>query len=351
MATLARPTSSHRTTATPRSRDERPIKHKKEQRTEIWSNLLRQTREAQARSRTQAVQHRELIVCGGSPEDQQAFVRTLARPPPPAPPNRHRDQRGANVDTRMPKGEVRLSNRYAYRYGRVTLYSPPQQSAGVAVLLGGEAEEVARLEVHTLPEPDAEYERTLRRLLEVRERKEGDGEEADDGSSGGPARGGAVGEGRRPAVCVLLSWKEPWRFLSLLRRWLQLIAHALLAPDVPAEDPLEVSKEHGLALTIVVQHVEAQEVLERENYREETFDFISQCIRTCVLPLRLPWYIQAAACRHSNRDQRCHRRRESCIAAWDSVSAHSLRRHRRVVHLPDEKTWHRSITSLIAWRS
>ncbi|KAK1819047.1 hypothetical protein LTR12_006493 [Friedmanniomyces endolithicus] len=284
MATLARPTSSHRTTTIPRPRDERPIKHKKEQRTEIWSNLLRQTREAQARSRTQAVQHRELIVCGGSPEDQQAFVRSLARPPPPAPPSRHRDQRGANVDTRRPKGEVRLSNRYAYGYGRVTLYSPPQQSAGVAVLLGGEAEEVARLEVHTLPEPDAEYERTLRRLLEVGKRRNGDGEDADDGALGGSATG-ADREGRRPAVCVLLSWKEPWRFLSLLRRWLQLIAHALLAPDAPAEDPLEVLKEHGLALTVVVQHVEAQEVLERENYREETFDYISQCIRTCILPI------------------------------------------------------------------
>ncbi|TKA41814.1 hypothetical protein B0A54_08240 [Friedmanniomyces endolithicus] len=255
-----------------------------EQRTEIWSNLLRQTREAQARSRTQAVQHRELIVCGGSPDDQQAFVRSLARPPPPAPPSRHRDQRGANVDTRRPKGEVRLSNRYAYGYGRVTLYSPPQQSAGVAVLLGGKAEEVARLELHTLPEPDAEYERTLRRLLEVRKRRDGDGEDADDGALGGSAMG-ADREGRRPAVCVLLSWKEPWRFLSLLRRWLQLIAHALLAPDAPAEDPLEVLKEHGLALTVVVQHVEAQEVLERENYREETFDYISQCIRTCILPI------------------------------------------------------------------
>jgi len=284
MATLARPTSSHRTTATPRPRDDRPIRHKKEQRTEIWSNLLRQTREAQARSRTQAVQHRELIVCGGSPDDQQAFVRSLARPPPPAPPSRHRDQRGANVDTRRPKGEVRLSNRYAYGYGRVTLYSPPQQSAGVAVLLGGKAEEVARLELHTLPEPDAEYERTLRRLLEVRKRRDGDGEDADDGALGGSAMG-ADREGRRPAVCVLLSWKEPWRFLSLLRRWLQLIAHALLAPDAPAEDPLEVLKEHGLALTVVVQHVEAQEVLERENYREETFDYISQCIRTCILPI------------------------------------------------------------------
>ncbi|TKA67860.1 hypothetical protein B0A55_08411 [Friedmanniomyces simplex] len=282
MATLARPTSFHRTIIAPRSRDERPPKHKNEQRTEIWSNLLRQTREAQARSRTQAVQHRELIVCGGSPEDQQAFIRSLARPPPPAPPSRHRDQRGANAGARRLKGEVRLSNRYAYGYGHVTLYSPPQQSAGVGVLLGGEAEEVARLEVHTLPEPEVEYERTLRRLLEVKEKKEGDGEDVDDGFAGGTEK---TEEGRRPAVCLLLSWKEPWRFLSLLRRWLQLLAQSLPPPGARAEDPLEVLKEHRLALTVVVQHVEAQEGLERENYREETFDYISQCIRTCVLPL------------------------------------------------------------------
>ena len=156
MTTLTRPTSSHRI---PRPRDDRPIKRKKEQRTEIWSNLLRQTREAQARSRTSAVQHRELILCGGSPDDQHALVHSLARPPPSAPPSRNREQRP------KPRGEVKLSNRYAYGYGHVTLYSAPQQQGAGFGVLGGEAEEVVRLEVHTLPAPEVEYERTLRRLL------------------------------------------------------------------------------------------------------------------------------------------------------------------------------------------
>ncbi|KAK3072585.1 hypothetical protein LTR53_006539 [Teratosphaeriaceae sp. CCFEE 6253] len=276
MATVARPGTSSRAPAASRPRDNRPAKHKKEQRTEIWSNLLRQTREAQARSRTAAVQHRELIVCGGSPDDQRALIQTLARPPPPAPPSRNRDQRP------KPTGEVRLSNQYAYGYGHVTLYSAPQQQSAGYGLLGGEVEEVVKLEVHTLPEPEVDYERTLRRLLmpkvEKDQRNQGDG---DDFASGDAASG----EGRRPAVALLLSWKEPWRFLTLLRRWLQLLARALLPLDARFEDPLEVLKEHKLAVTVCVQHVEAQEGLERESYSEESFDYISQCIRTCILPL------------------------------------------------------------------
>lgn len=259
-----------------RSRDDRAPKRRKEQRSDIWSNLLRQTREAQARSRTQAVQHRELLVCGGSPDDQRAFVQSLARPRPPAPPSRNRDQRAAQ----KPKGEVRLSNRYAYGYGHMMLYSPPQQTTG---MLGAEAEEVGRVEVHTLPEPEGAFELTLRRLLDAGKKgKEGSGVDADEGFASGATQ---KEESRRPAVALLLSWKEPWRFLSLLRRWLQLLARALLADGSPDEDPFEVLKEYKLSVTVVVQHVEAQEGLEREGYREESFDYISQCLRTCLLPL------------------------------------------------------------------
>ncbi|KAK4544727.1 hypothetical protein LTR36_003976 [Oleoguttula mirabilis] len=261
-----------------RAREERPTKHKKEQRPDIWSNLLRQTREAQARSRTHAVQHRELLVCGGSPDDQRAFVQSLARPPPPAPPSRNRDPRPQKA-----KGDVRLSNRYAYGYGHVTLYSAPQQTAGVAGLLGGEAEEVARVEVHTLPGTEGAYERTLRRLVAGKKQERGEVEvEAEDDFGKDDAQ---KEEARRPAVALLLSWKEPWRFLDLLRRWLQLLARALLPAGSSPESPVEVLKEHKLDLTIVVQHVEAQEALEREGYQEESFDYISQCLRTCILLL------------------------------------------------------------------
>lgn len=247
-------------------------KRKKDERKDIWSSLLRQTREAQARSKTQAVQSRSLILCGGSPADQRAFVQGLARAPPPAPPARNRDQR-----PQKPKGEVRLSNQYAYGYGHVTLFSPPQQSTG---MLSAECEEVARLELHTVPEPEQGYERTLRKLLEVH--LDGD-EEEDDLDNEGLTSGDK--EHRRPAVAILLSWKEPWRFLDVLRRWLQLLARALVPADRPVLDPFDVLRGYELPITIVVQHVEAQEGLEREGYREESFDYISQCLRTCMLPL------------------------------------------------------------------
>ncbi|KAK5701136.1 hypothetical protein LTR17_022858 [Elasticomyces elasticus] len=285
--TLKQPTMAtlpHRAIAPPRPtiRSDIPPKRQKQPRqpTEIWSNLLRRTREAQTRNRLHSIQHRELVICGGSPEDQRSFVQSLARPPPPALPGRNRDaQRQQKV-----RGEVKLSNRFAYGYGHVTLYTPLQQGGAGLGLLGSESEEAVKLDIHTVPEAEEGYERTLRRLLEVKKGKdEGGMEDADEGFTGGDVKVDV--EGRRPAVAILLSWKEPWKFLALLRRWLQLLASALLPADAAPEDPLEVLKEHKIALTVVVQHVEAQESLEREDYREETFDYISQCLRTCILPL------------------------------------------------------------------
>ncbi|KAF2171737.1 hypothetical protein M409DRAFT_50392 [Zasmidium cellare ATCC 36951] len=261
------------TTTMSRQTVDRPVKRKKEQRTDIWSGLLRQTREAQARSRTQAIQHRELVVCGGSPDDQRAFVQSLTRPPPAQPPARNQERK-----QQRPKGELRLSNRYAYGYGHVKLFSPPPQGGAGVQVLGAEAEEVAQVEVHTLPEPTEEYVGTLRRLLAQKET--GDHNNAD-----GEMLEEADGEARRPGVCVLLSWKEPWKFLDQLRRWLQVLAKALLQPDVPATDPMDVIKDAQLQITVVVQHTESQEDLFKEGYKEDDFDYISQCLRTAILPL------------------------------------------------------------------
>ncbi|KAF7193806.1 hypothetical protein HII31_04875 [Pseudocercospora fuligena] len=255
---------------------ERPQKRKKEQRTDIWSNLLRQTREAQSRNKTQAVQHRELLICGASPDDQRQFVSTLTRPPPAQPPSRNQERKQQRT-----KGELRLSNQYAYGYGHVTLYSPPQQSGTGVQVLGTEAEEVASVQIHTLPDAKEEYVGTLRRLLKKEQKQKEEGEIGDvelDGEKD-PV------EERKPAVCILLSWKQPWQFLQQLRRWLQLLAQALLQPGVPATDPLDVLKESQLGITVVVQHTEAQEDLFREGYKEEDFDYISQCLRTAILPL------------------------------------------------------------------
>ncbi|KAF2215154.1 hypothetical protein CERZMDRAFT_82213 [Cercospora zeae-maydis SCOH1-5] len=262
--------------ARPTSMVERQPKRKKEQRTDIWSNLLRQTREAQARNRTQAVQHRELVVCGGSPDDQRSFIQSLARPPPAQAPTRNQDKRQQTT-----KGEVRLSNEYAYGYGHVTLYSPPQQSGAGVQVLGAESEEVARLELHTLPEPTEEYAGTLRVLLHGERHSEAESPDAE------PKENEATNaEGRRlPGVCILLSWKEPWKFLVQLKRWLQLLAQALLQPGIPATDPLDILKEAQLPITVVAQHTETQEELFKEGYKEEDFDYISQCLRTVILPL------------------------------------------------------------------
>ena len=270
------------TTTSTRTQDAgRPTssRRKKEPRTEIWRNLLRQTREAQARSRTQAVQARDLILCGGSPEDQRSFSeRYLARPPPAQPPSRsQRDQRPQNQ-----RGEVRLSNRFAYGYGHVTLFSSPQTGigGGGAGLFGGEAEEVAKVVVHTIPDAEAGYEQILRRLLKPKK----DEQHLEDGAVVEEVE--EDGGGRRPAVCILMSWKEPWLFLDRLRRWLALLSRSLLPSNIAKdESPLDVIKEHQLNITLVLQHTDYQESLLRESYTEESFDYISQCLRTCLLPL------------------------------------------------------------------
>ncbi|CAK4031055.1 hypothetical protein AC578_3076 [Lecanosticta acicola] len=253
-------------------------KRKREARTDIWSNLLRQTREAQARSRTQALQHRELIVCGGSPEDQRSFVQSISRPPPTQPPSRNQERK----QQQRPKGELRLSNKYAYGYGHVTLYSPPQQSGTGVQVLGTEPEEVAQLEIHTLPEANEEYVPTLRRLLV---KPKGEAEDAMNGEMIDGEKEKEDEDATSPGICIMLSWKEPWKFLDQLRRWMQVLAKALLQPGTPATDPMDVVKDAQLGITVVVQHTESQEDLLRDMYKEEDFDYISQCLRTALLPL------------------------------------------------------------------
>ncbi|KAM0722656.1 hypothetical protein Q7P37_002097 [Cladosporium fusiforme] len=273
--TLSQPGSAPFGSPSKRPND-RPTK-RKEKRSDIWTSLLRQTRQAQARNRNNAVANRQIVVCGGSPDDQREFLTTISRPPPPAPPSRNRDQRDQKQ-----KGQLNLSNRYAYGYGHVTLYSSTQAGTGGASF-GQEAEEAAKLEAHTIAEPEAAYEPVLRRLL-VPRTEEATAEQADDDQDMLGTEG-QTEEGRRPAVAILLSWREPWNFLSKLRVWLQLLAKAIVPNARPEEDILELLKESKISINVVIQHVEAQQDLERDGWQEETFDYVAQVLRTSILPL------------------------------------------------------------------
>lgn len=256
--------------------NDRPAK-RKEKRSDIWTSLLRQTRQAQARNRNNAVANRQIVVCGGSPDDQREFLSTISRPPPPAPPSRNRDQRDQKQ-----KGQLNLSNRYAYGYGHVVLYSSTQVGTGGASF-AQEAEEAAKLEAHTIAEPEAAYEPVLRRLLAPRTEDATVEQKEDDQDMLGSD--GQTEEGRRPAVVILLSWREPWNFLSKLRVWLQLLAKAIVPNARPEEDILELLKESKIGINVVIQHVEAQQDLERDGWQEETFDYVAQILRTSILPL------------------------------------------------------------------
>ena len=98
----------------------------------------------------------------------------------------------------------------------MSLYSSPQVGTG-GTSFGQEAEEAAKLEAHTVAEPEAAYELVLRRLLapKTEETLEEQGDEDDDMLG----EEETTQEGRRPAVGILLSWKEPWTFLAKLRAW------------------------------------------------------------------------------------------------------------------------------------
>ena len=164
----------------------------------------------------------------------------------------------------------------------MSLYSSPQVGAGGASF-GQEAEEAAKLEAHTIAEPEAAYEPVLRRLLAPK--SEGALEEQADDDEDLLGEEAEKQEGRRPAVAILLSWKEPWTFLAKLRAWLQLLAKAVEPDARPEEDIMEILKESKLGINVIVQHVEAQQDLERDGWQEETFDFVAQVLRTSILPL------------------------------------------------------------------
>lgn len=180
---------------------------------------------------------------------------------------------------------MRLSNKFAYGYGYVNLFSPPTQGGG-AGLLGGEAEEVAKVECHCFPgEPEKGFEAMLRRILQTKRVRHGNGAPEEDNSALEEDAAGEEG-GDMPSVAILLSWHHPWTFLSALQTWFSLLARALLPEQARKdENPLEVIKEHALNITVILQHVEAQEELEREGYKDDTFDYISQSLRICLLPL------------------------------------------------------------------
>nr|OQO23093.1 hypothetical protein B0A51_10677 [Rachicladosporium sp. CCFEE 5018] len=267
------------TTATRPSRPlhDRPPRPK-EKRNDIWASLLRQTRQAQARNRSNALSHRSLVLCGGSPTDQRQFLETLTRPPPALPPRRGAEQR--ERDKEGQRGRLVLSNGQAYGYGTLGLWSAASVGVGG---FAGEADEVGRVECHTFPQAEVGFEGLLRRVLGGRhgEKSGADDEDADllEKSEGQDEAG------RRPAVTILLSWKEPWLFLDQLRAWLQLLARAVATANQTDEDAMTVLKESKLSITVVVQHVEAQQILEREGWTEETFDYVSQVLRTAMLPL------------------------------------------------------------------
>ncbi len=153
-------------------------------------------------------------------------------------------------------------------------------------MLGGEAEEVARVECHCFAgDAEAGYEATLRKVLLPPASAESSSDLLEDAADGNDV-GAAESVERRPTIAILMSWKRPWEFLNTLQKWLALLSRALLPEDARKdESPLDVVKEYGVKLSVILQHVEAQEDLERENYKDDTFDYISQCLRTCLLPL------------------------------------------------------------------
>ncbi|QIW99902.1 hypothetical protein AMS68_005420 [Peltaster fructicola] len=250
----------------------------KQNRTDIWTSLLKQTQVAQSRNKSNTIAKKDILVCGGSPEDQRHFLSSLTRRPPPQTVRRTRNDKVEQQE----KGTLALSNRYAYGYGHCSLYSSHQVGGVGASALGAESEEVVRLQCHCIPAPEVTYEKVLRRIL-LRPEKTSEEEEEEDQDQDTPSRDAFKD---RLSISILLSWNEPWKFLQQIRAWLQLLGRAINSDqELTYDDQVQLLLDHGVPITVVVQHVEAQQELEREGWTEETFDHVCQVLRTVLLPL------------------------------------------------------------------
>lgn len=259
-------------TATSATGAERPLKRPTSSRTSekeaIWIPMLQST--AKGKDLTE----KQLLVLGGSPQQQRDFLEQLNPD--------HDTARTRFSQSRKPRAAP-ISNQYALGYTYHDVLDADQEDV------------LARMNVHMLSNSSAAFAPLLKPLLNTRTVKD-------------------------TLITILLDWSEPHKWARQLRQWIRLLRKVILTlddetkiemeenmnawkdkragPDAQSQTaeqkaaagpssppgPGEWDEGLGIALSVVCVESEKIEKLEKEQgWQEDHFDFLLQWIRTVLL--------------------------------------------------------------------
>lgn len=228
----------------------------------------------QSASKGKDLTEKQLIILGGSPDQQKEFLEQL---------NPEQDTSRARFNQRHRPRTVPVSNKYALGY---TYHD---------VLDADHEDVLARMNVYMLSNPSSVFGPLLKPLLTARTVKD-------------------------TLITILLDWSEPWKWARQLRQWIRLLRKVVLSLDEQTKIEMEESmtlwkekrigpdvqnltadskagattavqlgpgewdEELGVPLSVVCIQCEKIEKLEREQgWEEDHFDFLLQWVRTVLL--------------------------------------------------------------------
>lgn len=239
----------------------------------IWVPMLNSA------SKGKDLSEKQLIVLGGTPDQQREFLEQL-NPPSLRP-------RYLNNDRRRQPRTAPISNRYALGYTYHDVLDADQEDV------------LARLNVYMLANPSASFAPLLKPLFTTKTVKD-------------------------TLITILLDWSNPFKWARQLRQWIRLLRSVILSldeqtkiemeetmtawkekrvgPDAPSAQPGgnlnadqklmattvppgpgEWDEGLGIPLSVVCVQAEKIEQMERDyGWGEDQFDFLMQWLR-CVL--------------------------------------------------------------------
>lgn len=254
VSAFGRPSLKPRTSMRPTSKDG--------EKQAIWVPMLNNA------SKGKDLTEKQLIVLGGTPDQQKEFLEQLSPP----------TQR-TRLNNRQKQQKAPLSNRYALGYTYHDVLDADQEDI------------LARVNCYMLSDPSATFAPLLKPLLNSKTVKD-------------------------TLITILLDWSEPSKWARQLRQWIRLLRSVILTLDdetkIAMEENMTAWKEKrvgtdttqtnpdqkpqavplgsgewdeglGIALSIVCIQSEKIENIEREQgWSDEQFDFLTQWLR-CVL--------------------------------------------------------------------
>lgn len=246
----------------------RPTSSRNGEKPAIWIPMLQNS------SKGKDLTEKQLIILGGSPEQQRDFLEQLNPP---------------QDTTRLRYNQVRrtrtapVSNKYAMGFTYHDILDADQEDV------------LARMNVYMLSSSSGAFAALLKPLLSKRYVKD-------------------------TLITILLDWSEPWKWARQLRQWVRLLRKVILTLDdetkiemeenmnawkerktgpeaqkqseeqrnsVPVNTPLgpgEWDEGLGFPLSVICVQSEHIERLEREQgWQEDHFDFLLQWLRTVLL--------------------------------------------------------------------